>query len=335
MPESEYLREYLQYGGQAVVEGVMMRSPRYFSIACRAPNGQIVVHTEPISKVDALRRRLLKIPLVRGSIALIDAVALGSRALKYSTEVQLDPKYAAKSEDDKPDGDESGDGKVVKNADTLPAGAIAATMAVSFMIAMLIFVYVPNVIVEHLPFIDAQSGVQKNFGAGIIKIIFFLAYIWGIGRSKEIHRIFEYHGAEHKAINTLEKGDELTIENCLQQTRLHPRCGTSFAVIVLVVSLVIMTFVPRYPLPGYALWVEVIIRSLLEIVLLPLVAGISYELLRIAGKFRSQTLLMLFFRPGIWMQYLTTQEPDDTQVEVSLQALHQVLQAEKADAVTQ
>lgn len=354
MPDSEFLREYLQYGGQAVIEGVMMRSPRFFAIACRAPDESIVVRCEPIAKSPALRSRLLKIPFLRGSLALVDAAILGSRAMKFAASIQLDPKYEAKGpntehgvtnkkkllvEDSEPESVQSGqsavspsisvgDAEVVASEKPLQSGAIAMTLAVAAAIGAMVFIYLPNLIAQHLGFIGVTTPVLQNLAAGLIKILFFFGYIYAIGKMDDIHRVFEYHGAEHKAINTLEAGRGLNSEECLKSSRLHPRCGTSFAVIVLLLSLVIMTFVPRYPIPGLALWLELLIRVGVEILFLPIIAGISYELLKFAGTFRSQGLVMAFFRPGIWTQYLTTQEPKADQIEVALTSLRAVLDAE-------
>lgn len=193
---------------------------------------------------------------------------------------------------------------------------------------VVLFVLLPNWLAEAFGTLDP---LQKNLLAGLIKIVFFLVYLAAIGQMAAIKDVFRYHGAEHKAINTLEAEQELNIENCRAQTRLHPRCGTSFAVIVLLVSLLVFTFVPRYPLghQAFALF-NVLIRVGLELLILPLIAGISYELLRLAGRFRNQTAVNLAFKPGIWTQYLTTREPNEGQIEVALVALKNVLAAEEA-----
>lgn len=351
MPDSEFLREYLQYGGQAVIEGVMMRSPHYFAIACRAPDQSIMVRCEPIAKSAQIRAKLLKIPFLRGSLALVDAMTLGSKAMKFAAAIQLDPKYEAKKELNEPSKSatqklyietdpteaqtapeskppDSVGNTIVASEKPLQSGAIAATLAVAAVIGAVVFIYLPNLIAQHLGFMGVTTPLLQNLAAGLIKIFFFFGYIYGIGRMEDIHRIFEYHGAEHKAINTLEAGRGLVLTECQKSSRLHPRCGTSFAVIVLLLSLVIMTFVPRYPVPGLAVWLELLIRVGVEILFLPFIAGISYELLKFAGTFRSQTLVMAFFRPGIWTQYLTTQEPKPDQIEVALTSLREVLKAE-------
>ena len=182
--------------------------------------------------------------------------------------------------------------------------------------------------------IQREKSIKKyprdwkiNLITEAIKVSFFLGYLWLIGQFKEIKRIFMYHGAEHQAINTMEAEQELTIDNCLKQTRLHPRCGTSFAIIVLIVSIVLFTFVPRPH--GYSPVVIGLIRFLVEIPLLFVVAGVSYELLRIAGRFRNTTFVKFAFWPGLMSQYLTTRMPDAAQTEVALVALKEVLAAEE------
>jgi len=331
--------EYLQYGGQAVVEGVMMRSPRFFSVACRAPNGQILVQTEAVEKTFIGKLKWLKYPFLRGSLALIDSMALGSRALKFASNVQLDPAY-----DVKPEPSANTEAKAPATEVPSPAaphqaiqsGAIGLTLLVSFVIGMGLFVYLPNLIAEYSQRAGGHTnGMRINIVSEVVKIVIFFGYIGLLGCLKDIREIFKYHGAEHKAINTLEADQPLEMTFCLNQTRLHPRCGTSFAIIVLIVGLITFTFVPRYPVTGHQgkMFIDLGVRVLLEIMILPIIAGISYELLRIAGKFRNQAVINFFFKPGIWSQFLTTREPDESQIEVALEALKAVIKAEESGHV--
>lgn len=321
--------EYLQYGGQAVVEGVMMRSPRFFSIACRAPNGEIVVDTEAIEATWIGRQKWLKKPFLRGSLALFDSMALGSRAMKFATRVQTDEQYAKR--DDSEVAVERQPSKIEK---TQSGGvqdiAVTSTMIFAIVFGLALFNYMPNLVAEYS--VGDKTGkhwLLTNFVTEMIKIALFLGYVGGIGLLPDIRRVFQYHGAEHKAINTLEAEQELSLDNCKAQTRLHPRCGTSFAIIVLILSLLIFTFVPRYPFGHSTIRaVDATVRMGIEIVILPFISGAAYELLRLAGKFRNQKIVSFFFKPGIWSQYLTTREPDFTQIEVSLTALKAVLEAE-------
>jgi uncharacterized protein YqhQ len=313
--------EYLQYGGQAIFEGVMMRSPRFFSVACRAPNGKIVLKAEPLEKTWIGRQRWLKLPFLRGTLGLLDAIALGIRSMRFAANVQLDPAWA------------SADGPPVapgnKNIQNI---AVGGAVVVGLALGVLLFTVLPNALAE--AGLRGQPGTLVNYVTEVIKVVFFIGYIWLISRMSEIKRLFQYHGAEHKAINVLEAGGELGMEACQAQSRLHPRCGTSFAVIVLIVGFLLFPLVPRYPL---TLWtgeqhhavLDVMVRIGMELVILPVVAGISYELLRIAGRFRNQRFVMALFSPGLATQYITTQEPDEGQVEVAVVALQAVLDAER------
>jgi len=333
--------EYLQYGGQAVVEGVMMRSPKFFAVACRAPNGQIIVQTEAVEKTWIGRQKWLKFPFLRGSLALIDSMALGSRALRFASNIQLDPAYEKKPEEGSPEAialaAEPEPPKVAEPHAGIQTGAIGLTLFVSFLIGMGLFVWLPNFIAEATQRAGGQTnGMRINIISEIVKVLIFFGYIALLGTMKDIREIFKYHGAEHKAINTLEADQPLELSYCLKQTRLHPRCGTSFAIIVLILGLITFTFVPRYPVTGQQgknMFADIAVRVLLEILILPIIAGIAYELLRIAGKFRSQAIVNFFFKPGIWSQFLTTREPEEPQIEVALEALKAVMRAEAAGKV--
>lgn len=204
-------------------------------------------------------------------------------------------------------------------------------MIVGLAMGLFLFNYLPNLIAEMFKHLGVENSTLKNVVAEVVKIIFFIVYLWLISKLPEIRELFKYHGAEHKAINTLEAKQELTISSCLAQTRLHPRCGTSFAIIVLIIGFIIFTFVPRYPITGRAgNWlVDVPVRVGMEILILPIVAGISYELLRFAGKMRNEKWVMTLFKPGLWMQHITTVEPNEGQTEVALTALKAVVHAEK------
>jgi uncharacterized protein YqhQ len=312
--------EYLQYGGQAIIEGVMMRSPQFFAVACRAPNGEIVLQREEIEKTWVGRQKWLRLPFLRGSFALLDAMSLGMRAMKFSTNVQLDDRY-------QPGGIAAANQKPSK----IQEGAIGLTVVFSICFGVFLFVYLPNLLAEYSQRAMHQtSGIQINIVSEIIKVTLFLGYMWAIGQSKDVREVFKYHGAEHKAINTLEHDKPLVLEECLKQSRFHPRCGTSFAIIVLILGLLVFTFVPRYPITGHqgAYFVDVSVRFLIELALLPIIAGIAYELLRLAGKFRNQAIVNMAFAPGIWTQRLTTREPEEAQIEVALASLKSVIEAQ-------
>lgn len=315
--------EYLQYGGQAIIEGVMMRSPRYFSIACRAPNGEIVLHTEAIEKTWIGRQKWLKYPFLRGSLALLDSMALGTKAMRFSSAIQMDPKYA--------DPDDPVPDHIAETPKRTQDMAVGGALLVSFIFGVALFDYLPNTVAE---LAGKHAGVATDLGRNVVseitKALLFFGYIALIGLMPEIKEVFKYHGAEHKAINALEHDRPLEQESCLAESRIHPRCGTSFAIIVLLVGFLVFAFVPRYPLgKDHLMMVNVTIRFLLELLILPFIAGISYELLRLAGRFRDQKLVNAAFQPGMWSQRLTTREPEAKHVEVAIAALKACLAAEE------
>ena len=335
-PES---KELLQYGGQAVIEGVMMRSPHYFAVACRKPDGTIVVQREPIANTvlgKLTKLKFLKWPFVRGTFALIDAMALGTRALAYASNVQMQTVQTASSTGDT--GNTGGDeeGPLQQRNNPTPNTqhptpntrindiAIGGTIVFSLVFAVLLFKMLPTLITPGLQKLgwvsQAASGRQLNLLDGVFRMAIFFGYIGLISQMAQIKRVFQYHGAEHKAINTLEAGLPLTRDNALMASRIHPRCGTSFIFIVLLIDMIVVTFLPRFSF--------FLSRFALQVAVVPLVAGASYEIIKFAGKFRRNPLVMAAFAPGMATQYLTTREPDAAQTEVALAALYSVLQAE-------
>lgn len=320
--------EYLQYGGQAIVEGVMMRSPRFFSVACRAPNGNIVLQTEALEKTWIGRQKWLKLPFLRGSLAILDAMALGTKAMRFASNVQTDARYAVES-----DGEKAKPGP----SEAIQGMQVAAAMVVGLGIGFLLFNVLPQALAQVFGVAGKDSrGLLTNYVAEVIKLVIFLGYLALIGRLPAIRDVFRYHGAEHKAINALEAHEPLDIEHCTAQTRLHPRCGTSFAVIVFIVSFLLMPLVPRYPVTGVPgnPFLDVTVRVGMELFILPIIAGISYELIRIAGKFRNQRWVDLAFWPGLVSQkFLTTLEPTTEQTEIALSALRAVVKAEEEGIV--
>jgi uncharacterized protein YqhQ len=324
--------EYLQYGGQAIIEGVMMRSPHFFSVACRAPNGQLVLETEAIEKTWIGRQKWLKLPFLRGTLAILDSMGLGIRAMRFASNVQMSPEYQKKDANGPSGLDDAAASVPQKRVQDI---AIGATLLVSVVVGLFLFNYLPNTVAE---FANRAFGTHNyrvtNATAEFVKAALFFAYIGLIGLAPDIREVFKYHGAEHKAINTLEADRPLQIDECLKQTRLHPRCGTSFAIIVLLLGFVVFTFLPRYPFGRHAFaLIDVTIRVGMELCVLPFIAGVAYELLRLAGKFRSATIVNVLFAPGLASQYLTTREPDPSQVEVSLAALSACIAAEEGAAM--
>src|SRR5579871_6050248 len=339
--------DFLQYGGQAVIEGVMMRSPRYFAVACRRPDGQIVVRREEIDKSLLGKLKWLNKPLLRGTLALVDAMVLGTRALAFASSVQLEAqqgKSARTSAPTPPSPEQRAREEVLASAASMAVGppiediptqmpasgnindiAIGGTIAFSFLFGIALFLLLPTALtdgIKHLGLLQPhiqQSRIWLNILDGLIRMVIFFGYIGLISLMSQFREVFMYHGAEHKAINTLEAGRPLTPENALESSRIHPRCGTSFIFVVLVINLIVFAFLPRPP---------IYLRFPLHLAVVPLVAGLAYEVIKFAGRFRRNPLVMAVFAPGMWSQYLTTREPNTGQIEVALVALRSVLEAE-------
>jgi len=334
--------EFLSVGGQAIVEGVMMRSPKYFAVACRAPNKELIIQAEPIEKTWIGRQKWLKIPFLRGSWALLDSMTLGTRAMKFASNVQLDPEYQpidaeavakvahemADEGDTTPVTTEVVVEKEVGSAKKIQEGLVFMTIIISLIFGIVIFKALPQMLGTYLEKQRGFSDRQTNFSIESFKAIFFIGYLLAIGQLEGVKEVFRYHGAEHKAINAWEAELPLTMENCRAQTRLHPRCGTSFAIIVIILGFFVFTFVPRV-MKGSGFLMEAGANLALHIAILPLIAGVAYELLRFAGKYRHNKFIMSLFLPGLWTQYITTKEPRDDQIEVALASLKACLDGEE------
>lgn len=283
----------VQYGGQAVIEGVMMRGPRESAIAVRLPNGEIEVSLVPLNTWAS--KPFLKLPLIRGFVALVDSLIVGTRALTFSANRSM--------------GEEEG-------GEELGFWEMALTIGLAFGLGLLLFVGLPTG-AAHLLQGKVSGVVWQNLLEGAIRLVVFFLYIVIISRLKDIQRVFQYHGAEHKAIYNYEAGKELTVDNARQFSRLHPRCGTSFLLIVVVVSILVFAFVGLEPL-----WWRLLSRMLL----MPFVAGIAYEILKFSSRNLESPWLRWLIVPGLLLQKLTTREPDDAQLEVALAALKGVLE---------
>lgn len=282
------------YGGQAVIEGVMMRGPAGWAVAVRLPDRSIAVERRPVETVTR-RFPFLKWPFLRGTAVLIESMVIGLQALSYSA-------AQATGEEERP----------------LTPWEIGGTMVVALALAVALFVLLP-VGAAHLALPYVRGTVGTNILEGVVRVLVFLAYVYLIGLMPDIRRVFAYHGAEHKTINALEAGAPLEVAAVQRFSTRHPRCGTSFLLIVLVVSIVVFSFLATEPL-----WWRFVSRLLM----LPVVAGISYELVK-AGACRLQSpLWRAMVAPGLWLQALTTREPDDGMVEVAIASLRAVLDEE-------
>jgi len=275
-------------GGQAVIEGVMMRNANAVATAVREPSGTITVKNEKIISI-AERFPILKKPMFRGVVALGESLVVGLKALSYSAQMA---------------GDEG---------ETLSDKEIVLTMIFSLCLTIVLFVIIPTAAAKYVHS-AIKDPMLLNLAEGGLRMLIFFLYIYGISRMKDIKRVFQYHGAEHKTIHAYEAGVPLTVENVQKFSTLHPRCGTSFLLIVMIVSILMFAFLG---------WPDLWMRILSRIILLPVVAGISYEIIRYAG--RSENKFVKFATlPGLWLQNLTTNEPDDEQVEVAIRALEEV-----------
>lgn len=314
------MAENLVYGGQAVIEGVMMRSPRFYAVACRRPDGEVVLHEEPVGATLLGRIAWLNRPFLRGTLAILDALTLGMKALAYAANVQAAAEAEAAAAVRRAAGKEPAKG-AAKDL------AIGLTLALSLALGVALFVALPTLLTQLVQDrLGAGSSIARNLLDGGIRLGIFLVYLLAISQMSNIRRVFQYHGAEHKAINAFESGRELTLANALEESRIHPRCGTSFVVIVLLATILVHSVFPR---PEHAL-----IRVGLHLALVPLVAGSAYELIRLAGRARNQTALRWMLAPGLWSQRLTTREPDSDQVEVALAALVNVVEKERAETLS-
>jgi uncharacterized protein YqhQ len=289
------MNKKVQYGGMAVIEGVMMRGPEKIALAVRKTDGSIELEEEPVSDLP-VRYPFLKWPFLRGTYVLIDSMVVGMRMLNKSANMSLD-----------------------EEEEELSTGEIFITGLLAFVLAILLFVVLPTAIVHYTR--QYLGGVlTQNIVEGIIRIFFFLAYVWAIGRMQEIDRVFMYHGAEHKSIFTYEAGEELTIENTSKYTTLHPRCGTSFILIVLIISILVFALLGEGDL-FYRIWSRIAV--------LPIIAGLGYEFLKFSGKYYNNRWARILIAPGLYLQKLTTREPDDSQLEVAIAALKAVIPVEK------
>jgi len=287
-------------GGQAVIEGVMMKGRKGWTVAVRGPRGDILVKREGLSELP----RVLRLPLLRGVVALFHALFVGIKAIEFS---------ASKAYEEE-------DGK------NLSPVAIGFTIVLSIILGIGLFILLPLYATKLLGLVFlsvSKSSFIFNLVDGIIRVFFFLIYVISISMWKEMRRIFEYHGAEHKVIHAYENGKELTLNNIREFSPLHPRCGTSFLLIVMVMSILTFSFIPQE-------W-SFIYKFLSRLILIPLIAGLSYEFLKVSARMKDNLIMHLFIIPGLLLQRLTTREPDDTQIEVALRALEEVLIIEEAN----
>ncbi len=301
--------ELLHVGGQAVLEGVMMRSPKALAIAVRLPNGSVLLKDEPFTSLTA-RYPVLKKPLLRGPVILIEALVTGVQALTFSAQAALE-----------------------EEEEQLGWGSLALTLGGAFLLAFLVFGFLPHWLSGLAGYLFGRPLTTADFSFhvidGIIKLLFIMLYIWGISLIQEIRRVFQYHGAEHKSICAYEARQPLDIEHARQHCTCHPRCGTSFILVVLLVSLVIFTiFFPLVPPLTKTGFVNNILQVLVKVGLMFPIAAMAYEIIRWGDRHPDNLLARILLWPGLFTQRFTALEPDDSQIEVALEALKAVLARE-------
>lgn len=282
------------YGGQAVIEGVMMRGPRFMAVAMRDPKGKIVVHSEALSPIYS--SGWAKVPFLRGLLLLWDALGLGSRVLGLSANVQ------AENEDE-----------------TLEGTPLVLTMLASFAFAIGLFFLLPAGLAHLIERFFTLSPLAGNLLEGVLRLLILLGYLWAVGRMDEIRRVFGYHGAEHKTIHAYEAGVKLTPRNVAKYPLEHPRCGTAFLLTVIVLSIIVFTLIGPLPL---------LQRMLLRVVLIPVLAGIAYEYLRFTAAHIRNPLVRILVSPNLALQRLTTRPPDPKMLEVGIAAFNEMLKLE-------
>lgn len=284
-------------GGQAVMEGVMMRAPTQWAVACRRPDGTIITRRDELPNLSG-RSSLRKVPFIRGVLVLVESLSLGFKALSWSA-----VQSGAEEENE------------------LTKGQVFWTMTLAVVVALAIFILLPAFAAHYLKALVADSELGFVIIDGLLRLALIVLYVWAISRSKEIQRVFQYHGAEHKTIHAYENGDPLTVDAIQRYSPRHPRCGTSFLLIVAMVAFVVFLALAQLPF----LW-QVISR----ILLIPVIAGLSYEVLKLGANSRWMSWAN---QPGIWLQLITTKEPSDDMVEVAVASLLAALSEEEQEVV--
>jgi uncharacterized protein YqhQ len=288
------------YGGQAVVEGVMMRGADHWAVAVREPSGSIHVESHEIDSV-AKRHPVFKKPFLRGIIVLGQSLAIGVRALMIASRHSLEEE------------------------EQLSSRQMGISLAIALVFFVGVFILGPTTLFTWAEDRIGANGVLVNIGEGLFRVLLFVAYLWAIGRSKEIHRVFEYHGAEHKTIAAYEHGEDLLTERIDVYPKEHVRCGTNFLIIVMIVTIFVFTL---FGTPGL-LW-----RIASRILAIPVIAGLAYEALRLGARFPDSLLMRALMAPGIWLQKITTQEPVADQIDVAVSSFREVLRREAEAAGT-
>lgn len=300
---------YSGIGGQAVMEGVMMRNKDLYAVAVRKPDGEIVVKKaeyKGVIKSDTP----YKIPVIRGVLSFVDSLVLGLSTLNYSSDIYIQSEETEKKDGEKPESEETEkkDGK--KASDVLLSTVITVVAIILALGLFMVLPYLASLIFRPL----TGEGIVLSLIEGAIRMLIFIGYILLISRMEDIRRVFMYHGAEHKCINCIEAGLPLTVDNVRRASREHRRCGTSFLLYVMLISIIFFAFIQTD---------DRILKVVLRVVLIPIIAGVSYEFIRLAGR-SENPVVRLVSRPGLWLQKLTTREPDDEMIKVGIRSVDEV-----------
>lgn len=314
-------------GGQAIIEGVMMRGPEKTAMAVRKPDGEIECKIDDNGTKKS--SRFLRLPIVRGCVNFIGSLVVGMKAIMFSAEfMDLEEEEETESKFDK--------WLEEKFGDKIKDIVIYVAIALSLVMSVGLFILLPTAIAQGIQWIFgkvgfaefAKSGAFISTTEGIVKMVIFLSYMYLVSKMKDIRRVFEYHGAEHKTIACYEAGEELTVENVRKHSRFHPRCGTSFLLIVMIVSIILYALLPSFGGEGVGAVQRLLLRMGTRLLLLPVVAGLSYEMIKLAGRSK-KACVKLLTKPGLWLQRLTTNEPDDSQIEVAIHSMLAVIPEDK------
>ncbi len=313
LPSTE---ERIAYGGQAVLDGVMMRSRACVATAVRHPAGHIVVKSESVVP-GRLSQVFRRVPVLRGAASMWDILAIGMKSLAFSAEISIESQSQVANPDvvDETIDDESGRREAVSSEG---GWFVRVSLGAGLVLGIALFFVVPLFITRSL-----DSGIESDFVSnlieGLVRLVILVAYLLVVGLLPDIRRTFEYHGAEHKTVNALEAGDDLTVDNVMRHSSAHPRCGTNFLLVVVLLSILVFATLGRPDLP---------IRIGSRIVLVPIIAGLAFELIRFLAAHRSNFLASWLLQPGLWLQAITTRQPMIDQVEVAIVAMGQVLRSE-------
>ncbi len=325
--KEEKIKHITSIGGQAIIEGVMMKGPFKTAYAVRKPDNEIVCEIK--ENGTKTYPKICKLPIIRGCVNFIDSLVSGMKALMFSASfMDLEEEEETESKFDKWLEDKFGD----KIKDIV----IYVSIALSLCLSVGLFILLPSAITGAVEWLlsksflaaVAQTKAFTGICEGIVRMVIFLAYLALVSKMPDIQRVFEYHGAEHKTIACYESGEELTVENIKKHTRFHPRCGTSFLLFVMIISIIVFTLLPRFD--GYIKIVQILLRMLTRLALMPIVAGLSYEVIKFAGRSKSKFVALLT-KPGLWLQRLTTREPNGEQIEVAIKSMTAVIPDSRED----